>query len=201
LRDRRPRVSEELKLTSELHTHGVSAWTIADLQTALTIAANAHELRACFEPGYAADALTDLLWERKHGERKRILTVANLIRTTGWQLQVIAARQRLEATLKLCHGERAPLGAPVEPRPSRVEARMAPTNGAATNGATRATDAALLTIDAAMVLVDEALAQTSSQRACTREEARLAFQYLTNPIVRQAVWSDASQTALVILAP
>ncbi len=89
-----PAFPNEIELTSELHTHGVSAWTIADLQTALTIAANAQELRAPFEPGYAADALADLLWERKHGERKRVLTVANLIRSTGWHLQTLMATQR-----------------------------------------------------------------------------------------------------------
>jgi hypothetical protein len=218
-----PAFTDELKLTSELHTHGVSAWTIDDLKTALTITANAHELRACFEPGYAADALTDLLWERHHGLSKRIRTVANLIRTTGWHLQTIAAAQRIEATRelvgagvvgelvsagaaegsaaeKVCHGERAPLGAPVEPWPSVVEARGAITGGAATNGASKG-DAALLTLDAAMVLVDEALAATGSQRACTRDEAQLAFEYLTNPIVAQATWTDNLKSAIVILTP
>ncbi len=218
-----PAFPNEIELTSELHTHGVSAWTLADLKTALTISANAYELRACFEPGYAADALTDLLWERKHGERKRVLTVASLIRTTGWHLQTLMASQHggdsaeygdkvssgvlvgvgavaveLAAGLQVCHGERAPLGAPVEPRPSVVEAREAPTNGAATNGSKG--DAALLTIDAAMVLVDEALAAAGSQRACTREEAQLAFEYLTNPIVGQAIWTDPSQSSIVILS-
>jgi hypothetical protein len=62
-------------------------------------------------------------------------------------------------------------------------------------------DAALLTLDAAMVLVDEALAAAGSQRACTRAEAQLAFQYLTNPIMGQAVWTDAAQSAIVVTSP
>jgi DNA primase len=206
-----PAFPEELKLTSELHTHGVSAWTLSDLRTALTIGANAHELRACFDPGYAADALADLIWERRHGLRKRVLTVANLIRSTGWHLQIIAGSQRVEATMKVCHSERAPqvchserapLGAPVEPRPSGVEARVASTNGAPrSNGASIAPNAPMLTLDAAMVLVDEALALAGSRRACTREETELAFEYLTNPIVGHATWTDTSQTSIVIVSP
>ncbi len=195
-----PAFPNEIELTSELHTHGVSAWTLDDLKTALTIAANAHELRACFEPGYAADALTDLIWERHHGERKRILTVANLIRTTGWHLQTLSAGLQYGVILSLSKDPEQRGGA------AHVEGSTSVTNGAATNGAvsangaTRAGDAALLTIDAAMVLVDEALAAAGSQRACTREETQLAFEYLTNPIVRQAVWTDASQSSIVILS-
>ncbi|HEX5275176.1 MAG TPA: hypothetical protein VFW34_07865 [Candidatus Rubrimentiphilum sp.] len=90
---------------------------------------------------------------------------------------------------------------------AHVEGSTSGTNGAAANGAvnangaSRAGDAALLTLDAAMVLVDEALAAAGSQRACTREETQLAFEYLTNPIVRQAVWTDASQSSIVIISP
>jgi len=205
-----PAFSDELKLTSELHTHGVSAWTLADLQTALTIAANAHELRACFEPGYAADALADLLWERKHGQRKRILTVANLIRSTGWHLQTLMAQQKagdaarndvVADSVMVDSGVMVSLSNHPEQRgaAAHVEGRTISTNGAATNGASKS-DAALLTLDAAMVLVDEALATTGSQRACTRDEAQLAFEYLTNPIIGHAVWSDASHSAIVILS-
>lgn len=88
-----PAFPNEVELTNELHTHGVSAWTVADLQTALAIAANPYELRPLFEPGYAADALTDLQWSREHGERKRLQTVADLITSAGWHLQEIAVSQ------------------------------------------------------------------------------------------------------------
>ena len=105
----------------------------------------------------------------RHGLSKRIRVVADLIRTTGWHLQTLMAQQRAIST-----------------------------NGAATNGASKG-NAALLTLDAAMVLVDEALATTDSRRACTREEAQLAFEYLTNPIVRQAAWTEDTHTSIVIL--
>ncbi len=198
-----PAFSEELKLTSELHTHGVSAWTLADLQTALTIAANAYELRALFEPGYAADALADLLWERKHGQRKRILTVANLIRSTGWHLQTLMVQQHGHESVMVSlsnHPEQRGEAAPAEGR--TISTNGAATNGAAsTNGTSSVSNAALLTLDAAMVLVDEALAATGSQRACTREEAQLAFEYLTHPIIAHAAWTDAAQSAIVVTSP
>jgi hypothetical protein len=102
---------------------------------------------------------------------------------------------------------------PVEPRPSakdpeqrggaaQVEGNTVITNGAtSTNGASSVSNAALLTLDAAMVLVDEALATAGSKRGCTREEAQLAFEHLTNPIIGHAAWTDAQQSSIVILSP
>jgi DNA primase len=87
-----PAFPDEIELTQELKTHGVSAWTLDDLTTALLAAANAYELRPCFEPGYAADRLMDLLWNRDHGIGKRVRIAAALIRSTGWDLQLTAAR-------------------------------------------------------------------------------------------------------------
>jgi hypothetical protein len=84
--------SDETELTQELQTHGVSAWTLDDLTTALLAGANAYELRPCFEPGYAADGLMDLLWNREHGLGKRVRVVAALIQQAGWDLQLTAAR-------------------------------------------------------------------------------------------------------------
>jgi len=87
-----PAFPDEVELTQELKTHGVSAWTLDDLTTALLAGANAYELRPCFEPGYAADGLMDLLWNRDHGLGKRVRVVAALIQQAGWDLQLTAAR-------------------------------------------------------------------------------------------------------------
>jgi len=129
------------------------------LQTVLALQCDPHELRPLFAPGYAFDALNDLLWQRSHGEAKRIAVVADLVCTAGWKLQVTAA------------GEGAP------------------------------SNAAMLTIDTAMALVDQALAEAGSHQGCTREQAQLAFAYLTNPVDRKAVWTDETQTAIVITKP
>ena len=43
--------------------------------------------RAAFCPGFAADALTDLLWERAHGRAKRVRLIADAILRTGWTTQ------------------------------------------------------------------------------------------------------------------
>jgi DNA primase len=87
-----PAFPDEVELTQELKTHSVSAWTLDDLATALLADANAYELRSCFEPGYAADGLMDLLWDRDHGIGKRVRVVAALIQQAGWDLQLTAAR-------------------------------------------------------------------------------------------------------------
>ena len=88
-----PAFPDETELTQELKTHGVSAWTTDDLKTALLCGANAYELRPCFEPGYAADGITDLLWNRNHGPSKRVRVVAELICQVGLALQTTAARE------------------------------------------------------------------------------------------------------------
>jgi type III secretion system FlhB-like substrate exporter len=58
-------------------------------------------------------------------------------------------------------------------------------------------DAPLLTVDAAMLLVDQELAAQGAHVNCTREEVRLAFEWLTNPLNGTAVW-NADKTAIVI---
>lgn len=42
------------------------------------------ELQAAFAPGFAADALLDVSWERAHGLRKRVAYLAAVIREEGW---------------------------------------------------------------------------------------------------------------------
>jgi hypothetical protein len=58
-------------------------------------------------------------------------------------------------------------------------------------------DAPLFTIDVAMSVVDSALAQHGASNPCTREEMQAVFDWLTNPLVRLAVWTDATKTAIV----
>jgi len=96
-----PAFPDEVELTQELKTHGVSAWTADDLKTALLCGANAYELRRCFEAGYAADGITDLLWNRDHGPSKRVRVVAELICQVGIALQTTAARQGTPADAPL----------------------------------------------------------------------------------------------------
>ncbi|HVA37951.1 MAG TPA: hypothetical protein VNJ51_10105, partial [Candidatus Dormibacteraeota bacterium] len=62
-----PGYGEDIELQSELRTHGVAAFTVDDLRTLLALGANAHEMRPLFAPGFAADALADLLWSAPTG--------------------------------------------------------------------------------------------------------------------------------------
>lgn len=66
-----PGFAENTELGSELQTHGVSAWSVADLQRQLAIGSNPHEMLALFAPGFVGDVIDTLLWNRLHGERKR----------------------------------------------------------------------------------------------------------------------------------
>ena len=54
--------SGEIELLKELHNHGVSAWTVDDLAAALRNRLDPLEMRPLFEPGFAADAIDDALW-------------------------------------------------------------------------------------------------------------------------------------------
>jgi hypothetical protein len=53
-------------------------------------------------------------------------------------------------------------------------------------------DAPLLTIDTAMALVDQALARLGSTQGCTREEVRLAAEYLASPAIAAAHMVDSA---------
>jgi len=88
-----PGFSEEVELHSELLTHRVSAWTIDDLVTALQERLNPLELRSCFAPGFAEDPMLDVLWDRTHGERKRVAYAAQVITEEGYAAQAAAAAQ------------------------------------------------------------------------------------------------------------
>ncbi len=79
--------SGEIEVVKELHNHGVSTWTVADLQTVLRLEANPLEIRVLLAPGFASDALDDLVWERQHGRAKRVRLIADAIVRTGWTTQ------------------------------------------------------------------------------------------------------------------
>jgi len=80
--------SGEIELVKELRNHAVSAWTVDDLQKLLQMGANSFEIRPLFAPGFAADALDDLLWERMHGRAKRVRLIADAIVRAGRATQV-----------------------------------------------------------------------------------------------------------------
>jgi hypothetical protein len=52
-----------------------------------------------------------------------------------------------------------------------------------------------------MLLVDAHLRQAGSRTACTRNDIRDAFTYLTSPRIAQATWTDPTHIAIVITAP
>ncbi len=52
-----------------------------------------------------------------------------------------------------------------------------------------------------MLLVDQHLRQAGSRTACTRNDIRDAFAYLTSPRIAQAIWTDPTHTAILITAP
>lgn len=79
--------SGEIELVKELHNHGVSAWTVDDLAAVLRNGVDPFEMRPAFEPGFAADAIDDVLWERQHGRAKRVRLVAEAIVRTGTTTQ------------------------------------------------------------------------------------------------------------------
>ena len=152
-----PAFSEETALASELQTHGVAAITVDDLVSMLQNGCDPYELRTLFEPGFALDRLSDLLWERDHGEAKRVAVVCDVLLEAGRREQLTAAHAA------------DPASAP------RIDE------------------------DAAMMLVDQVVVgEEGSQRACTRDEIRAAFEYLTNPLVGRAVWADDEHKAIVV---
>ncbi len=88
-----PAFSDETELLQELQTHRVTAIAVPELQTLLRLNATPLEIERILQPGYAGDTIADLLWERRHGDAKRVATVAALIAKEGWNAQRIAAEQ------------------------------------------------------------------------------------------------------------
>ena len=92
-----PEFSGEIELAAELQTHGVSAWTVSDLQQLLQAGAQSSEVRDLFVPGFASDLVADFLWGRRHGAVKRLTVVCNILRSAAWALQQTAARSNARA--------------------------------------------------------------------------------------------------------
>lgn len=83
---------ESVELSIELQTHGVSAFTVDDLQQLLRIGSDPQEMRPLFEPGYVGDRIGDVLWERLHGTAKRLTLICDYVCETGWESQVSFAK-------------------------------------------------------------------------------------------------------------
>lgn len=62
-----------------------------------------------------------------------------------------------------------------------------------------ASAAPLFTVDVAMAMADAQLCAQGSQHGCTREEMQAAFEWLTNPLVRRALWVDDSHASIVVV--
>lgn len=88
-----PAFSDEIELLKELQTHKICVLDVPNLQTLLRLRATAVEAKSLFAPGYACDLIADLLWNRVHGEAKRVADVAEILKREGWKAQAIAAQQ------------------------------------------------------------------------------------------------------------
>jgi hypothetical protein len=85
-----PSFDAEVTFVSELQVHRVSAWTVDDLIRAATLRLDCSQLHPLFAPGFAADALGDLAWDRVHGPAKRLRVVASLLVEIGLAQQNVA---------------------------------------------------------------------------------------------------------------
>ncbi len=88
-----PSFSESIEFTSELKTHGVSAWTVEDLQHLLAMQSSPREMLALLQPGFVSDVLPLVRWNRDHDVRKRVRLVSDYLREAGWAAQIAAAKQ------------------------------------------------------------------------------------------------------------
>lgn len=151
-------VGDQVELEVEIKTHGVSAWSVDDLASLITLRVNPLEMLPMFQPGVVAgDVLQDIIWERNHGKTKRVRIIAEILHASAWATQCVAVETG------------PPANAPV------------------------------LTEDAAILLVDQELISRGSHVSCTRDELRLAIDWLTSPLINAAVW-DAAKNGLVVLS-
>ncbi|MGB6518555.1 MAG: hypothetical protein WBE79_08655 [Candidatus Cybelea sp.] len=85
-----PSFDAEVTFVSELHTHGVAAWSVNDLLRAATLRLDCSRMRALFVPGFAADPLDDFAWAAVHGPAKRLRVIASLLVETALEQQRMA---------------------------------------------------------------------------------------------------------------
>ncbi|HTD35535.1 MAG TPA: hypothetical protein VK665_17845 [Candidatus Elarobacter sp.] len=87
-----PAYRSEAALSGELHAHGVSAWTVDDLAVLVHAGLDLHAMRPLFAPGFAEDALADVLWEHEHGRAKRVAVIAEMLQRIGLREQLLVAK-------------------------------------------------------------------------------------------------------------
>jgi hypothetical protein len=85
-----PAFGAETAFASELHTHGVSAWTLDDLAAVVQAGFDPAKLRALFGPGLVADVVDDAVWSATHGEAKRVGAICDAIEAIAVRAQRVA---------------------------------------------------------------------------------------------------------------
>jgi len=118
-------------LSGELHAHGVSAWTIDDLAALVHAGLDLHAMRPLFAPGFAEDALADVLWEHEHGCAKRVAVIAEMLQSVGLREQRLvtnpsdAPRLTVEAAVLCVNEALADVGSDARCEEADVEAAFA----------------------------------------------------------------------------
>ena len=85
-----PAFGAQTSFSSELRTHGVSAWTLDDLAAIVHANFDPAQLRALFAPGLVADSVDDAVWSASHGEAKRIGAICDGIEAIAVRQQRVA---------------------------------------------------------------------------------------------------------------
>ena len=124
-----PSFDAEVTFVSELHTHGVAAWTVDDLLRTATLRLDCSQMRAFFAPGFAADPLDDFAWAVVHGPPQ-----------TPARRRLVGRRDCVAATTDGTRPRRDVDGASMAGVPNPARQRLAP---AALPGVRRAKRSAL----------------------------------------------------------
>ncbi len=116
----------------ESKTHGVSLWSIDNLETAAKGGLDLWTMRALFEPGLVDDHLEELTWELDHGATRRIRALADIIASEGWHAQCAgtsstgdAPRLTVDAAMFLADAHLQAAGSATAATRSEVEAAFA----------------------------------------------------------------------------
>jgi hypothetical protein len=88
-----PAFEPGLAFVSELHAHGVSAWTTEEVISLIETGVNAADARALFTtPGMACDILGDFQWARVHDAPKRLRVLASMVMSAALEQQRMAQK-------------------------------------------------------------------------------------------------------------
>ncbi|HEY1729152.1 MAG TPA: restriction endonuclease [Candidatus Baltobacteraceae bacterium] len=127
-----PELAGTTRGEQEAKTHGVSIWSIDNLETAAKRALDLWTMRALFEPGIVDDHLEELTWELEHGATRRIRTLADIIASEGWHAQYASAsavgdapRLTVEAAMFLADARLQVAGSATAATRAEVEAAFA----------------------------------------------------------------------------